>query len=374
MRVAFIHPFLYRYPRGIERYTINLGNALAGLGVDVSILTWRWPQPVRIDMPHPTVRVHLMPTSRYYNARVVPPFYIWHLARQRYDFLWLFFAGYGEAEALTVLRRQRFGVVFHFPYVQVPQRYHEFQRYGLIRRAERIVSVSQFVADGVLELYRRDSTVIHHGVDPCRFAPDAAACAATRRMLHVAPEAPLLVTAAALEQRKGVQRVLRALPGIRRELPNVQYVVLGEGEYRGTLEQLVRELDLTDCVRFLGAQSDVTPFYQAADLSLILSHGEASSLVALESLACGLPVVAAKCRPFDELLDGSDGICVNDEDEQAVVREIASLLRDLARRRDMGTCGRARILADFRWEHVAEQYLHVISQANPGATTATSRE
>ena len=49
MRIAFVHPFLYRYPRGIERFTISLANALVQGGEQVDIRTWRWPRPVRID-------------------------------------------------------------------------------------------------------------------------------------------------------------------------------------------------------------------------------------------------------------------------------------------------------------------------------------
>src|SRR2546423_1389729 len=147
MRVAFIHPFLYRYPRGIERYTISLANALARTGVEVHILTWRWPQPVQIDTLDPQVQVHLMPTSRYYAARAVVPFYAWDLLRHAYDFVWIFFAGYGEAQALGLARRMPFGIVFHYPFAEVPHRYDEFRRHRLAQRATLLVSVSQFVAD-----------------------------------------------------------------------------------------------------------------------------------------------------------------------------------------------------------------------------------
>jgi glycosyltransferase involved in cell wall biosynthesis len=372
-RVAFIHPFLYRYARGIERYTVNLANALCLRGADVHILTWRWPQPIQIDASSSHVHIHVMPTARYYAAQAVVPFYTWNLVAQSYDFVWIFFAGYGEAEALALVPRQPFGIVFHYPFAQVPHRYREFHRYGLARRAAQIVSVSQFVAEGVGEHFGRASTVIHHGVDIRRFAPNPTARATIRRTLGLAPDAPLLVTAAALEDRKGVQRVLRALPHIRSEFPDVVYVVLGEGPYRPELEQLARHLQIADCVHLLGAQVDIAPFYQAADLSIILARGEASSLVALESLACGVPVVASDWRPFDELISGDDGIRVDAEDEHAVARAITALLRDPERRQTMGDRGRARILADFRWEHVAEQYLRLIRPADSVATAAASQ-
>ena len=310
MRIAFIHPFLYRYPRGIERYTLNLANALAQAGAEVHILTWRWPQPVQIGALDPRVRVALLPTSRYYAAQAMVPVYSLRLLREHFDYVWIFFAGYGEAEALTLLRKQPFGAVFHFPQVAAPGRYREFRRYGLIGRARQIVSVSQVVADSVREQFGLGSTVIHHGVDAQQFAPDLAARARVRRQLGIGAHAPLLMTAAALEERKGVQHMLRALPAIRQARPDLAYAVLGDGPYRPALEQLAAELGVADCVRFLGAAETIAPFYQAADLSAILSRGEASSLVALESLACGVPVLAADERPFDELISGGDGLLV----------------------------------------------------------------
>ncbi len=362
MRVAFIHPFLYRYLRGIERYTFSLSNALARAGIEVHLLTWRWSRPVQmIGDLDPSVHVSLLPAARYYAAQAIVPTYTWRLLRERFDFVWVFFAGYGEAEALTLLRRQPFGAVFHFPQVAAPVRYREFRRYGLIDRARQIVSVSQVVADSVRDQFGLESTVIHHGVDTQQFVPDQGARARVRRILGMNIAAPLLVTAAALEERKGVQHMLRALPAIRQARPDLLYVVLGDGPYRSALEHLADELGVADCVRFLGATDTIAPFYQAADLLVILSRGEASSLVALEALASGIPVVAADERPFDELIDCRYGQRVIASNAQQVAATIIELLHDPARLRTMGEQGRLHILANFRWEQVAQDYIELLA-------------
>ncbi|MBI5303620.1 MAG: glycosyltransferase family 4 protein [Chloroflexi bacterium] len=361
MRVACIHPFLFRLPRGIERYTFNLANTLTRRDIQVDLLTWRWQTPIRINGLDSRVRVSEFPTSRYYAAQAIVPFYVWDLLTHRYDFVWIFFAGFGEVEALTLVRQQKFGIVFHYPYSQVPHRYREFQRFGLAQRAEKIVSVSRFVAEGVREALGRDSVVIHHGVDAERFAPNLKMRKQVRQSLNLPPDENLLVTAAALEERKGVQWVIRAIPHVLREFPLTTYLVLGDGAYRAELELLARELGVSERVRFLGVQSEVAPFFQAADLSLILSRGEASSLTALESLGCGTPVIAAQRPPFDELLSPEYGLMVNEEDNRQVAAMIASLLNDPTRRQKMGGAGRARILTDFTWERVGEQYLQLMA-------------
>lgn len=358
MRVAIIHPFLFRYARGIERFTFNLANTLSARGVEMHLLTWRWQESIQIDALNPRVRVHTFPTSRYYAAQAIVPFYVWHLLTQQYDFVWIYFAGYGEAEALKLAPRQRFGIVFHYPYAQVPHRYREFKRFGLARRAAQIVSVSRYVAEGVRESLGRESVVIHHGVDTARFAPDPSARARVRESLHLAPDAPVLVTAAALEERKGVQWVLRALPAILRELPETTYLVVGDGPHRAALEQEACALGIQANVRFLGAQADVVPFYQAADIFLLLSYGEALPNAPLEAMAMGLPLIVANKRPFDEIVIPEYGVCVPEEDCAQVAQVVISLLNDPARRQAMGTAGRARVLVDFTWERVGDRYLN----------------
>ena len=361
MKIALIHPFLYRYARGIERFTFNLANALAQSGVDVHLVTWRWPQPVEIDVLDPRMRVHFMPTSRYYAAKVVIPFYVGHLLRQRYDFVWIYFAGYGEAEALKLVRRQRFGIVFHYPYAQVPHRYEEFRHSGLAQRAARIVSVSQYVADGVQEALGRDSVVIHHGVDTERFRPDPEVRARVRQALGLASTTPFLVTAAALEERKGVQWVLRALPEVLQTHPDTMYLVLGDGPYRSALEKLAQTLHIDGHVRFLGVQADVVPFLQAADISVILARGEASSLTALESMACGVPVIAADRPPFDELIWPDWGILVQERNKDEVVHAIQHLLGHSDRRIAMGHAGREQIRTKCTWTHVGSRYMQLLA-------------
>ena len=218
------------------------------------------------------------------------------------------------------------------------------------------------MADGVREFFGRESAVIHHGVDAQRFKPDEEMRRVKRKELGVG-DAPLLVTAAALEERKGIQWVIRALPKVLERFPESIYLVLGGGQYRDSLEQLTSNLGIQSHVRFMGEQEDVTPFYQSADVSLILSRGEASSLSALESLACEVPVIAARRPPFDELIRDEYGVLVDEEDPGAVALVVETLLADPERRRQMGERGRAHVMEQFTWAKAAEEYIRVMESA-----------
>jgi glycosyltransferase involved in cell wall biosynthesis len=360
MRIALIHPFFYRYARGIERFTANLANALTRCGVEVDVITWRWRDPIQIDSLDPRVRVRTFRTGRYFSAKVAVPYYVWQLLVSKYDFVWIFFAGYGEGEALTLVGRQSFGIVFHYPYIQVPHRYREFEHCGLSQRAAQIVSVSEYVAEGVRQAFGRTSTVIHNGVDSKRFSPNDAERERVKAELGLAAGSPVLVSMAALEERKGIQWVLRALPQAIRQFPNLTYLVLGDGPSRGQLGQLASELGIQNAVKFLGARTDIVPYYQAADLLLLLSRGEASPLAIPESMACGVPVITSRHRPFDEYVKPEWGLQVEEEDHVQVAEAIIGLLSNPRRRAEMGTAGRSRVLLDFTWERIGQQYLNLM--------------
>jgi glycosyltransferase involved in cell wall biosynthesis len=361
VKMAFIHPDLYRTPRGMERYIYQISNALVRQGADVTILTWKWTNPIYIDSLDSRVHVHVMPTTRYYNAQTVIPWYVLDLVRYRYDFVWIGYAWFGEAEALSIARFQPFGVVFHYPFELLPNRYHEFQRYGLIQRAAHIVSVSQYVSEGVRTAFGRDSTVIHHGVDTNRFAPDKSVRLNTRRSLGIPMDAPLIISACALEERKGVQWILSALPGVIKQLPSVIYLIVGDGPYRTFLENLTISLGIADHVKFLGNQKSIAALYEASDLCAVLASGEASSLTTLEALACGLPVIASNLPPFNELLTPAYGVMVNYKDANAVSTEIIDLFKAPLRLHEMGRAGREKVASHFTWSISAQRYLQLLT-------------
>src|SRR4051812_45568639 len=101
MKVAFMHFWTLRMRRGIETLVISLANELAEQGVDVSILTARQTQEPLVR-PSKKVRLKQFPTSRYYEALTIIPFYAADLARNKYDIVVTFFSDFGEPQALKL--------------------------------------------------------------------------------------------------------------------------------------------------------------------------------------------------------------------------------------------------------------------------------
>lgn len=365
MKFCFVHPFQLRLRRGIESYVWNISLALKKKGVDVEILTWQGSLAIPEAVAQAGVVVKTVPALRYYPGWFVVPFYVYHLLRNRYDQVFLHFAAYGEGPAIWLVRKLyklSYSLVFHFPRDLVPDRYREFSSYKLERDAQHLIGVSHYVTDQIEKWANRAGEVIGYGVDPEKFQPDYRIMGQIRQDFKVPRGGKVLITLAALEERKGIQWIIQALPKVLQIYPDSVLWVLGEGKYRKALEDLVEKLGLTEHVRLFGNVPDVANYLSAADIALLLSYGEASPVSILEYMASALPVITSDKPPYDELIDSSWGIMVPPEDSTKVAEAIRSILIDETKRKNMGAAGRAYVLKNHSWKGIAQQYLDLINQ------------
>ncbi len=360
MRLAILHPFLLRLARGSERCAWSLADALARKHVEVDVLTWNHPRTVDWGLPRPGVRILKMPYLRYFEAQWARLYYLYHLYRGAYDWTMVFFAGYGEAQALRVLRTlhpQKYCIVFQVPADLAPLRFEELRRLDIARRADRLIAVSKIVGDEVERQFGRRCEVIANGVDADHFAPSAENRSRVRAQMGVTGTAPILISLAALEENKGVQWVIRALPALLSGFPDLQYWVLGEGAHRRTLEEEVRTLGLERQVRLLGNSDQVASFLAAADIGCLLSRREAFPLAVLEYMSTELPVVCSARPPFDTVVNPENGVLVDETNTSAVAEGLAKVLSDPTRRHRMGQNGRQSVLNGYTWDAIADRYL-----------------
>jgi len=154
---------------------------------------------------------------------------------------------------------------------------------------------------------------------------------------------------ARLNEEKDVATFLRAAAQVRESLPDVTFVVAGDGPQRAELDRLASELRLGESVRFLGDITAVPSLLKRLSVGVLVpSRNEGLSNSILEYMAAGLPVVATDCGGNRELVEeGVTGRVVRCGDPAAVAAAIEGLLRDPAAARAMGAAGRARVERDF---------------------------
>jgi glycosyltransferase involved in cell wall biosynthesis len=162
------------------------------------------------------------------------------------------------------------------------------------------------------------------------------------------------MTACVLLPWKRVDRAIRALPDIRRRLPEALLVVVGDGEERGSLERLARELHVADAVRFEGAvpQADIRRYLWAADVFLSLNDLSNVGNPLLEAMACGKPIVTIDSGATAELVrDGETGLLLTTGEQRRVAEAVLRLATEKTLRRRVAKGARAYATANFwTWE------------------------
>jgi glycosyltransferase involved in cell wall biosynthesis len=177
-----------------------------------------------------------------------------------------------------------------------------------LRRADRIHVLSDYSAAQLRDLYRiagERVVKIPGGADLTRFRP-AENRADVRAQLGLPKEAPVLLTVRNLEERMGLDTLLRAMPRVLARHPETRLLVGGAGSLRNRLETLAAELGVLSHVRFLGFVPDehLPLYYQAADGFVLPTRElEGFGLVTVEALACGTPVLGTPVGATPELLE-----------------------------------------------------------------------
>ncbi|MFY7069183.1 glycosyltransferase family 4 protein [Nocardiopsis changdeensis] len=212
---------------------------------------------------------------------------------------------------------------------------------------ERIVALRADVVLGVSgDLVRRLERVGARDARPAVVAapdtgPPVKGREATRSDLAVLPERPLLLTIARLAEQKGLDMLLEAAPRIAARHPEPVIAIAGDGPLWGTLHDTAAELGAD--VRMLGHRTDVADLLAAADVFCLTSQWEGPSLVIMEALRAGLPVVSTRVGGIPDLYSGTV-LMVPPGDPQAFAAAVGRVLDDPALAADL----RARSAAAAR--------------------------
>jgi len=203
--------------------------------------------------------------------------------------------------------------------------------------------------------------VLHLGTDPDHFRPGVDTTALRERTAIPNGARQWLVTVARIEDYKGFDTVIQALPAILERTPDVGYIIAGHGPDRPRLEKLAHKVGVAERVRFVGSvpDRDLPALYNLASLYVGASRRggridvEGFGISLVEASACGLPIVAANSGGIpDAVRDGETGLLVPPEEPAAFAEAISRLLSDGAAAKRMGQNGRRAVETYFNWDRV----------------------
>ena len=229
-----------------------------------------------------------------------------------------------------------------------------------LRRADRIIAISQAVRKSLIEVEKADPgkiDVVPYGIDADAFARSAHP-GAFRRAIGAKTE-PIVGFVGRLTRQKGVDVLLRAFAKVEKKLPDARLVLAGDGPDRPALEQLARSLGLRRVI-FLGWRSDAADILADVSLLAVPSRWEGFGLVALEAMALGKPIVAARVSALPEIVVPEEtGLLVSPGSEAELAEALLSLISDPASAERMGCAGKARVRSEFTVERMAKRTVEI---------------
>jgi glycosyltransferase involved in cell wall biosynthesis len=139
----------------------------------------------------------------------------------------------------------------------------------------------------------------------------------------------ILGTIGRLEEQKGQQFLLAALPDLKKQLPDLNVLLIGDGRLRSSLENQASTLGITDIVHFLGTRRDLPRLYRAMDVFVLPSLWEGMPLVLLKAMAAGLPVIATQVSGAEDIIkDGFNGCLIPPRQPEALAQAVINLYAD----------------------------------------------
>ncbi len=236
------------------------------------------------------------------------------------------------------------GHVLHGYFSPAPTRFFVEIERRLARHSSCLLAVSDQVRSDLLALgigTKNRFEVMPLGLDLERFRSVDGRRGELRAELGLGA-APVIGIVARLAPVKAHDVFLRAAGALRERMPDVRFVVVGDGEMRASLEALASDLGLGACLAFVGWRSDIARVYADLDLVVLSSRNEGSPIALIEAMAAGRNVVATAVGGVPDVVrHGETGLLVSPDDPAALSASMEEMLRaEPSRRAAMAAAAR----------------------------------
>jgi len=349
---------------GMGSVAFEEAKRLGDLGHEVTVFTMQYPEFVyqKYDWPFRVVRIK--PVVKLGDAGLVP-----QLLKEikGFDLVHLHYPFFGGAEMIwfsKLFNHEKYVVTYHmdakpdtFLKKVIQVKYNFFYSRAIFKNAEKIMVVDEnfYESSYLKNQISKPVEVLWNGVDERVFRP----------LPHVKEASKYnktLLFVGNLLMVKRLDLLIQVLKGLP---PEYVLVVIGDGYAAGDYKKQVELLELEDRVRFVGAVRDketLNDYYNSADCTIIPSGDtESFSLVALESLSAGTPVIASDLPGTrGRIVIGQDGLLFRPLDVKDLKEKIEGyFLMSVEDRKKMGEAGRKKILENYTWDRHIEKLLEI---------------
>ncbi len=355
------HPFVGGAEVAITEVTRRLNQRF-----DFCIITARFRRNVQRREVRPEGTVFRLGIGNGLDKWLLPVlavfFVIWKFQKSKRSLAWGMDIGQGSfAASLLKLFLRSIPFVLTVQYGDGGERVRS-GRFGLIgftfrwmlRRASKVTVISRYLSDLVrLYGYRRPIAVVYNGVDFQKFKMQSSKFQIAHQKQKV------VITVSRLVRKNGVDVLIRAVSEVKREIPDIQCHIIGDGPDRRALERLAWDLGLQQNVTFAGrVLPEQVPYHLArADVFVRASRSEGMGNAFIEALAAGLPIIGTPVEGIRDIIeDGVTGLFARVDNVGDLAEKMMRLLQDKSLAARIVENGRRMVRERFDWDRIAEQY------------------
>lgn len=365
---------------GVAVHTTELAAALERKGHEVHVFTrMRWSGDWQYDRIH-GVHYHRVPytgssdfindTNQMCRAFVDSVFHTENYMGAHFDIVhahdWMssnamvWIKEGRKRKAILTVHSTEYGRCGNNFYGGPSSRIMDHERHGTYT-ADKVITVSQMLKNELAWIYNLPdwkTSVIPNGISYHQFNGFVDPGQIKARY-GIGPMDPTTLFVGRMTSQKGPDLLMRAIPYILKSYSNARFIFSGEGDMRGQVEQLARNLGVAHACRFYGVfpRGELIDLYKACDCVAVPSRNEPFGIVVLEAWASGKPVIATH-NGTEFVWHNVNGFKVYPNPE-SIAWGIGSLFANFEHARWMGSKGREAVENSFSWDIVADHTLGV---------------
>jgi glycosyltransferase involved in cell wall biosynthesis len=234
-----------------------------------------------------------------------------------------------------------------------------------LRDADIVIAVSNATKDYVLSLGANPKKVkvLHNGVDLVKFRPLAGKKDEMRRKLGIPQNAFIILTVRRLVYKNGVDTLIEGANITVKKNPHIVFLAVGKGPDSDSVKLRIQQLGIEDNFKLAGfvSDADLPSYYNVADLFVLPSKsGEGLPLVALEAMACALPVIATDVGGIREVLKEDYGKLVPPNQPELLAEAILDFAAQDFSKRKVEL--RAMMEEKFSWDANVERLVEIYEE------------
>lgn len=236
----------------------------------------------------------------------------------------------------------------------------------LAKFCDVIISISQKEKESALENDICDDNkikVIFNGIDIDRYDKEFSGEENFRNELNIPEDSIVIGMVGRLSKQKGPDIFIKSAAIIKKKIPNSFFVLVGDGELREEIEELIEKYELKDYVKITGWVNNSYKYIKTFDVAVLLSRWEGFGLAIAEYMLCEKPIVASNVDAIPNLIKNNEnGILVSSDNVNEAAEALLKIINDNQLANYMVANARERVRREFDVKRVVKEHEKIIDK------------